>query len=289
MTAMATTHNITDAAIASFSATPNPRLWEIMESLVRHLHGFVVDVELSQEEWATAIAYLTRVGHSCEGARQEFILLSDVLGVSMVVDAINHDAEGDTTESTVLGPFYVDNPKAAAQGADIAAGAAGTPMWIDTQVLDASGAPIAGATVDVWQCDEEGLYDVQRDLSGTEQALRARFVTDEEGRVRCWSVVPVAYQIPSDGPVGDLLAATGRHPWRPAHIHFKIVADGYASLVSHLFVSGDAYLDGDAVFGVKSSLIVDLTDHAGEQAPGGRAVSGRYKQLEYRFVLGKAA
>lgn len=285
MTSAVSPQQITQAALASFAGTHDPRLKTILRGLVRHLHGFVAEIEPSQEEWAAAIGFLTRVGHTCQGARQEFILLSDVLGVSMLVDALNEGGNEAATESTVLGPFYVDQPPIAAQGADIAPDSDGIRMWIDVQVTDGDGAPIEGAQVDIWQCDVDGLYDVQR--ADAEPDLRARFIADQEGRVRCWSVVPVAYQIPFDGPVGDLLKASGRHPWRPAHVHFKISSDGYAPLVTHLFVSGDDYLTSDAVFGVKPSLIVDLPTH--ERDDGSDQVTEKpWCSLEYGFVLRKA-
>jgi hydroxyquinol 1,2-dioxygenase len=275
---------ITEATLASFAATPDPRLREITQSLTRHLHAFVSEVAPSQDEWAAAIGFLTRVGHMCRGPRQEFILLSDVLGVSMLVDALGHEGGDDATESTVLGPFYVDEPPVVAQGSDIASGSSGTRMWIDIQVADEFGVPLEGATVDIWQCDVDGLYDVQRG-GDAKLDLRARFVADREGRVRCWSVVPVAYQIPSDGPVGDLLAATGRHPWRPAHVHFKIACDGYVPLVTHLFVRGDDYLESDAVFGVKPSLIVELPYYTLDRDAAEPSGSEPWRSLEYGFVL----
>lgn len=279
---------ITQATIASFEETPDPRLRQIMTALVRHLHAFVSEVEPTQGEWASAIDYLTRVGHRCQGARQEFILLSDVLGVSMLVDEIGRGADPAATESTVLGPFYVNAPPITGHGADIAMGTEGTPMWIDVEITDTDGRPLPGTIADVWQCDTEGLYDVQRDLAPSEHILRGRFVADDEGRMRCWSTLPVAYSIPSDGPVGDLLAATGRHPWRPAHVHFKLMAEGYAPLVTHLFVNGDKYLRSDAVFGVKDSLVVDLPEHSADSAPAGRQLKTPWRHLAYRFALAKA-
>lgn len=271
--------SITRAAMESFAATPDPRLMQIATALVRHLHRFVTEVAPSQEEWGQAIAFLTRVGQMCQGARQEFILLSDVLGVSMLVDALNHGAQGAVTESTVLGPFYVDAPPLAEQGVDIAAGAVGEPLSLDLRVVDPAGLPLAGAVVDIWQCDGDGLYDVQRaDLD--HHRLRARLHADAAGRVRCRSVMPVAYAIPDDGPVGDLLAATGRHPWRPAHIHFRIEADGHAPLVTHLFAQGGPYLDSDAVFGVKPSLIVEMGQGVGT---GGESSAA----FMHSFVLAK--
>lgn len=274
------TGEITRASIASFSHTPDPRLRQISEALVRHLHAFVVEVQPAQEEWEAAIGFLTRVGHTCQGARQEFILLSDVLGVSMLVDEINAPEDDGATESTVLGPFFVDNPPRAAQGADLAAGVeGGEPLSIEVQVTDVGGSPLPGAQVDIWQCAADGLYDVQRDLPQGEHELRGRFQAGSDGRVRCRSIVPVPYQIPADGPVGDLLAATGRHPWRPAHVHFRISARGYTTLTTHLFPQGDPYLKSDAVFAVKQSLVVEMpARRAGQPHHAGR-------RLEYVFKL----
>lgn len=276
---------ITRAAIASFEQTPDPRLRELVTALTRHLHAFVAEVRPTDEEWFMGVQYLTDVGHACVGPRQEYILLSDVLGVSMLVDALNYTASGGATESTVLGPFFVNDAPPAEQGADIAAGAVGIPLWVDLQITDLSGMPIKEATVDVWQCDEEGLYDVQRGLPEGAHALRGRFTSDDKGYVRFWTISPVAYQIPADGPVGDLLAATGRHPWRPAHIHFKVAAQGFQVLVTHLFVSEDEYLGSDAVFGVKWSLICDFPEHPAGTAPGGRQLDVPWKSLRYNFSL----
>ncbi len=276
---------ITRAAIASFEKTPDPRLREIVTALTRHLHAFVSEVNPTNEEWFAGIEFLTRVGRMCVGPRQEVILLSDVLGVSMLVDALNHPIHRGATESTVLGPFFVREAPPAEQGADIAAGGQGTPLWVDLQVTDPSGTPIPGASVNVWQCDEEGFYDLQRDLPEGAHALRALFTADDDGRVRFWTIAPVAYQIPADGPVGDLLAASGRHPWRPAHVHFQIAAPGYASLTTHLFAADDDYLGSDAVFGVKWSLICDLPAHPPEEAPGGRQLDVPWKSLRFNFSL----
>src|SRR5689334_16886309 len=238
-------HTITQAVLDRFSETPNPRLKRIMGSLVRHLHDFVRDVEPSFEEWRYAIDYLTRTGQICTDTRQEFILLSDTLGISMLVDAINHRMPEGVTESTVLGPFHVADAPFQANGADISGGMQGKRLFVEGSVSAADGMPVAGALVDVWQADHEGLYDVQRpDLDAL--TLRARFRTDANGRSHFWSIMPAAYPIPDDGPVGEMLAATARHPWRPAHVHFMISAEGYETLVTHVFAANSPYLDGDA-------------------------------------------
>ena len=274
-------HSITDAVIERFASTPDPRLKQILSSLVRHAHDFVRDVELTQDEWFAAIQFLTRVGQMCDDKRQEFILLSDTLGISMLVDAINHRQPEGATETTVLGPFYVQNPPVKPMGADISAGLHGTPLYVTGQVTAASGTPLGGAFVDVWQSDDDGFYDVQK--PGDDPQLRARFIADQHGRFALWTLVPKFYPIPDDGPVGDMLTATKRHPYRPAHIHFMIAHPGYDTLVTHLFVDGDPYLDSDAVFGVKQSLVVDLADGAGP-APGRPDIAG-WKTLDHHFGL----
>jgi hydroxyquinol 1,2-dioxygenase len=279
---------ITQASLASFGNAPDPRMRQISQALVKHLHAFVAEVDPTPREWMGGIEFLTRVGHMCQGARQEFILLSDVLGVSMLVDTMANPGGGNATESTVLGPFYVDNPPVADQCADIAANADGVPLWIDVKVADTAGNPLPGAIVDIWEGGPDGLYDVQRDLAPGEYDLRARFVADDEGRVRCWAKAPVSSPVPADGPVGDLLSATGRHPWRPAHVHFRLEAAGHPPLVTHLFASGDEYLTSDAVFGVKPSLILALKDGDSREIPGGKNVEGPWKIMEHTFVLADA-
>ena len=274
-------HSITDAVIARFAETPDPRLKRIMESLVRHAHDFVRDVELTQDEWLAAIMFLTRTGHMSDDKRQEFILLSDTLGISMLVDAINHRQPAGATETTVLGPFYVQDPPIKPNGADITAGMEGTPLRVTGTVTTPDGKKLPGAIVDVWQADDDGFYDVQK--AGDDPSLRARLIADGAGRFAFWTIAPKYYPIPDDGPVGDMLKATKRHPYRPAHIHFMIAHPGYDTLVTHLFVDGDPYLDSDAVFGVKQSLIVSLTDEAG-QAPG-KDIKGGWKSLDHTFGL----
>jgi hydroxyquinol 1,2-dioxygenase len=281
-------NNITAAVIDRYKNTPDPRLKKIMTSLVQHLHDFVRDVELTEAEWAQAIAFLTRTGQLCTDKRQEFILLSDTLGVSMLVDAINHRFAKGTTETTVKGPFYVENPPEAAFGGNISGEAQGEPLYIDGSILSEDGKPVANAIVDVWHSDAEGFYDVQ--LPELEEpTLRARFHTDAQGRFRFWTILPRYYPIPYDGTVGDMLKATERHPYRPAHVHFMIIADGHETLVTHLFVDGDQYLDSDAVFAVKNSLIRDFTRQAPGAAPDGKKMDASWRKLHNDFVLAKAA
>jgi hydroxyquinol 1,2-dioxygenase len=221
-----TEHNITDAVIARFEACGDPRLKELLESLVCHLHAFVRETKLTEAEWQRGIAFLTDTGHITDERRQEFILLSDTLGVSMLTVAQNHSRPPGATEATVFGPFHVEGAPQVDSGADIAAGAPGEPLCASCRVRALDGTPVAGATVDVWQSDQDGFYDVQ--LEGLDHhRARAVLTTDAQGRFAFRSILPVAYPIPTDGPVGRMLVASGRHPWRPAHVHFMIRAPGY--------------------------------------------------------------
>jgi len=280
--------NITLAAIDRYKNSPNPRLNRIMTSLVQHLHDFVRDVQLTEKEWGQAIDFLTRTGKLCTDKRQEFILLSDTLGVSMLVDAINHRFAKGITETTVLGPFYLQDPPEEPLGADIHGEAKGEPLYIDGSVRSEGGTPVPNAIVDVWHSDAEGFYDVQLpDFAAP--TLRARFHTDAQGRFRFWTILPRCYPIPCDGTVGEMLKASARDPYRPAHVHFMIMADGHEKLVTHLFVNGDQYLDSDAVFAVKNSLIRDFTQEAPGVAPDGRKMETPWRSLHSDFVLAKAA
>jgi hydroxyquinol 1,2-dioxygenase len=274
--------DVTEEVLASFAGAADPRFREVGESLVRHLHGFVAEVEPTEAEWFAAIDFLTRVGHITDDRRQEFVLLSDVLGVSMQVIGINHRAASGATESTVFGPFFVEGSPAFDHGDDLAAGAPGRPCVVRGRVAGVDGSPVAGARVDVWQADEDGLYDVQYADDATRG--RGHLETDEDGRFWFWTVLPVAYPIPSDGPVGELLRAAGRSPMRPAHIHFMIAAEGYERLITHVFTAGDEHLGSDAVFGVKPSLIAPFTRHEPGSAPG-REVGEDWFSLDYEFVL----
>ncbi len=276
---------ITDAVLARLGGAKSARAREISEALVRHLHAFVREVSLTEEEWAAGIAFLTRTGKLCDDKRQEFILLSDTLGVSMLVDAIAHRGSAGATETTVLGPFYVAGRRDFPLGANLAAGVPGVPMIVTGSVSSVAGAPLAGAEVDVWQSDAEGFYDVQR---RDDLVLRGQFRTDAEGRFWFWSVRPSAYPIPDDGTVGEMLAAQGRHPWRPAHVHFIVRAGGFRPLVTHIFAEGDAYLDSDAVFGVKSSLVRPYEERPPGVAPDGTARAENYVHMHADFVLKRA-
>lgn len=272
-----TSNSLLQQVLDRFADTPDPRLRELLMSLVRHLHAVIQETRPSEQEWMRGIAFLTAVGQTCDDKRQEFILLSDVLGASMQVVAAQGERSPGCTESTVFGPFHVEGAPAVANGGDLAQGATGAPCVVHASVRGADGAPVAGATVDVWQSDDEGLYDVQRPELASAQG-RGVLTTDAQGR--CWfqSVLPVPYPIPTDGPVGQLLQATGRSPWRPAHLHFRIQAPGYATLITHVFRSGDPHLATDPVFGVRPSLVADW--------PAG--ADGEHT-LHYDFVLQPAS
>jgi alcohol dehydrogenase class IV/protocatechuate 3,4-dioxygenase beta subunit len=269
--------------VASFDKTPDARVRQLATDLVRRLHGFVAYNALGEEEWRFAIDFLTRAGHITSDVRQEFVLLSDTLGVSSAVDLVTNSRAAEATPSAVLGPFYVEGPPEREEGADIAEGLPGEPLYVSVRVTGADGQPLAGAVVDVWQSNADGFYDVQLpDLDGP--ALRARFRADGDGWIKFWSILPSPYPIPDDGPVGAMLAAVGRHPFRAPHLHFMLSAPGRRRLVTQLFVAGGAYIDGDTVFGVKEALVVDYPQHTGP-TPDGRAIEGPWHRLDYTFRL----
>jgi hydroxyquinol 1,2-dioxygenase len=276
--------NITQAVLARLSETPDPRLKEILTSLVQHLHGFARDVKLTEPEWMAAIEFLTRVGHKCDDKRQEFILLSDTLGLSMLTVALNQRKPQGCTEATVFGPFHVPGAPEYPLGADVSNGASGEPCFVAGAIRGADGRPVPGAVLEVWQADADGFYDVQYAELEEHQA-RGVLRADAEGRYRFRTIVAEAYPIPVDGPVGDMLRATRRHPWRPAHLHFMIRAEGYETLITHVFRNGDQYLDSDAVFAVRSSLIADWVRHEPGVAPDGTAMDRPFYTLDFDFVL----
>ena len=248
--------NLTAEVLYRIRKTKNPRLKQIMTAYIRHLHAFVRDVKPTPEEWMQGIQFLTETGQWCTGKRQEYILMSDTLGVSMLVDAINYKASGGATESTVLGPFHREKAPQYPLGANISKHASdGEPCLVSGTVCDARGRPVAGAKLDVWEGGADGLYDSQK---GDEMNLRGVFRADPRGRFHFRCVTPSFYPVPNDGPVGRMLNATGRHPMRPPHLHFWITAKGCKPLITHLFVKGGKYLDSDAVFGVKPDLIIDF-------------------------------
>jgi len=256
----------TAAVLGRLSGCEDPRLKEIMTSVITHLHAVIREVKPTPEEWMTAIRFLTETGQICDDKRQEFILLSDTLGVSMLIDAINHRKPSGATESTVLGPFHVAGAPKKEMGDSISLDGKGDPTWVSGRVVDLDGKPIGGALLDVWQSSSEGAYDVQ-DPNQPEMNLRGLFTTGPDGRFFFRTVKPSSYAVPTDGPVGRMLTALGRHPMRPAHTHFIVGAPGFEPVTTHMFVGGDEYLDSDAVFGVKDSLVVPFvkTDDA-EQA-----------------------
>ncbi|HZG92765.1 MAG TPA: dioxygenase [Pseudonocardia sp.] len=274
---------VTDQVVDSFAGTQDDRLREIVQSLTRHLHGFAREVRLTHEEWLAGIEFLTRVGHKTDDRRQEFILLSDVLGLSMLTVGINSPATPAATESTVFGPFFVPTAPEVPLGGDIAHGAKGMPCWVSGTVRSTDGSPVAGARIEVWEADEDGLYDVQ--YEGDVVAGRGWLTSADDGGYRFWSVRPSHYGIPIDGPVGELLESTGRSPMRPAHLHFKVDAPGHRTLITHIFAAGDRYLDTDAVFGVKPSLVVDFAEHDPGPAPDGRVLDVRWAQVAFDIVL----
>ncbi|MEW6642387.1 MAG: intradiol ring-cleavage dioxygenase [Pseudomonadota bacterium] len=276
---------ITDAVLERIKDAGNPRIKEISEALVRHLHAFVREVRPTQKEWEQGIDFLTRTGHMCDDKRQEFILLSDALGVSMLVDAINHPVPEGATETTVLGPFYVQAAPERALGEDISGGIEGDPLLVTGTVSSSDGQPIPHAIIDVWHSDNDGYYDVQQLDELGHLAMRARFHADEKGHFNFWSIRPAAYPIPHDGPVGQMLEAQGRHPWRPAHVHFMISAPGFEQLVTHVFEAGDRYLDSDVVFGVKDSLIREFVRREPGPAADGWVLNVPYYHLNYDFGL----
>jgi len=288
-----TEDDITAEVLQRFAETPDPRLRQIMLGLVKHLHAFVKEVELTEAEWFQAIEILTEAGRMCSDKRQEFILFSDTLGVSMVVDLLSHRKPDGATESTVFGPFHRLGAPELPTGGNIAQlDKTGTPTLVSGRVLDLDGNPIKGALLDVCQAQSNGLYDSQdAGLGGLH--MRGKFRTDAEGCYLVRTVRPVNYPIPSDGPVGRMLRATGRHPWRPAHIHFVVSADGYEPVTTHIFDRTDEYLGSDAVFAVKDSLICDFVRHEGRESRGGEAerlgIDPPFLTAEFDFHLKPAS
>jgi len=268
---------------------PNPRLKFLLSNLVGHLHDFVRETDLTTEEWMQSIQFLTATGKKSTDIRQEFILLSDVLGVSALVDALDHPRVGNSTENTVLGPFFTEDAHDISHGESIASEGKGEYMYVSGNVKAVDGTSVAGAIVDTWETDDQGFYDTQYD-GRTEPDCRGRLKTGDKGEYAFRAVVPVAYPVPKDGPVGELMGKMGRHVFRPAHLHVKIQAEGYETLVTTLFPRGDPYLTSDAVFGVKKSLIADLGEVIGEEETRkkGFKKGDRFKTLEWDFVLVKS-
>lgn len=274
---------LTETVLASFAATPDPRLRELVTALTTHLHAFAREVRLTEAEWAAAVDFLTAAGHITGDKRQEFVLLSDVLGLSMQTITINHPVHDRVTESTVLGPFFVEGAPRIDNGGDLAFGATGEPCWVEGSVSDEDGNAVPGARLEVWEADDDGRYDVQ--YEGDRLAARGHLFTEDDGSFRFWALTPTPYPIPDDGPVGRLLAATRRSSMRAPHLHFLVSAAGLRTLVTHIFVAGDD-LTSDSVFGVRDSLIKQFERQpAGTATPDGRAVAGSWRRVRFDIVL----
>ncbi|WP_150237620.1 dioxygenase family protein [Nocardiopsis quinghaiensis] len=281
--AFVTEENLTDLAVERWGSAHDPRTARLMTALVRHLHAFAREVELTEDEWAAAVEWLTATGQACDDKRQEFILASDVLGLSTLVVQLNNRFSGDATPATVLGPFHIDGSPEAGFGHDMSEGIEGTPLYVTGRVTDTDGVPVAGAVLDVWQADAEGAYEAQLEVD--EARLRAKYRTREDGTYCLRTIAPLGYTIPLDGPVGDLVGRTDISPYRPAHIHFLIDEPGHARLITHLFREGADFLATDVVFGTKDALVVSFTEHPAGPAPDGSACDRPYLRAEYDFVL----
>lgn len=279
----ATEDNITDLAVDRWSTAHDPRLAEVMASLVRHLHDFAREVRLTEEEWLAGLQWLTRVGQISDDKRVEAILASDVLGLSMLVVQMNNRFGPGATPATVLGPFHIDGSPAAPYGWDMSEGIEGTPFFLTGTVRSVTGEPIPGAVLDVWQADADGTYEAQLDVD--EARLRAKYQTREDGTYCIRTIVPLGYAIPMDGPVGDLISRTDISYYRPCHIHFLFEEDGYERLVTHLFAEGAEYLETDVVFGVKEALVTPFVAQEPGEAPDGTTVDVPFVTATYDFVL----
>lgn len=280
-----TEDNSAEAVIARMADAKNERLKEVMAVIVRHMHAAVKEIEPTQDEWMEAIMFLTKTGHMCDDWRQEFILLSDTLGVSMLVDAINSRRPTGASENTVLGPFHVDGAPELEMGANICLDGKGEPMLVHGRILDTDGAPLEGVTIDVWQANDEGFYDVQQKGIQPDFNLRGKFKTGPDGRYHFLAVKPKFYPIPYDGPVGKMLHALARHPYRPAHFHYIIAKDGYDTLTTHIFDPDDEYINSDAVFGVKESLLAEFKPVDDPEKAKALGLGGRYYDVEHDFIL----
>ncbi|GLW07974.1 6-chlorohydroxyquinol-1,2-dioxygenase [Microtetraspora sp. NBRC 13810] len=279
--------SITEAVQKTFDGAEDERVKELFVCLVQHVHDFAREVRLTGDEWFKAVDFLTRVGEVTTPTRQEFVLLSDILGVSVLVDLINHESGSSATDSTLLGPFYVEGRPAVENGADISGGVEGTPLFFRGTVVDTDGKPVAGARVDTWHSDGDGFYDVQMPEKLHDRlAMRALMTTDDEGRFWYRSIAPRYYPVPTDGPCGEILRTANRSAMRPEHLHFWLHAEGFEPLITMLFRRDDPYLEHDAVFGAKRSLVVDFVHHeAGETAPDGTRMDEPFQNVEWTFVL----
>ena len=282
------TEQITQEVLRRFEETPDPRLRQIMLSLVQHLHAFAKDVKLTSEEWLKAMQLLEDTGKWCAPGRNEFIIFSDALGLSMLTVTQDYRRPQGATEPTLLGPFLVEDAPHFEMGSDISAGAVGTPLHAQGRVLDLQGQPVSGAVIDVWHSDDRGLYDVQDGFEEKGAWARGQLTTGADGRWRFWTVMPVDYPIPQDGTAIEMLRATTGCSMRLAHLHFRIVAHGQRPLVTHIFDRQSAVLGDDAVFGVRPSLVADFVRHTAGTAPDGRVMPGAFCTLDYDFVLASA-
>jgi len=280
---MVTEDNITELAAQRWRTAHDPRLAEVLTSLVRHLHDFARDVRLTEAEWMAAIQWLTRTGQSSDDKRQEFILASDVLGLSMLVVQMNHRFDDRATPATVLGPFHIDGSPEFGYAGDMAAGIEGDPLYIHGVVRDLAGKPVPGAALDVWQADGDGTYEAQLDVD--EARLRGKFASRDDGTYCVRTITPKGYTIPMDGTVGDLIGRTDISHFRPAHVHFLVTAAGYEPLITHLFEQGAQYLDSDVVFGTKEQLVVPFVRHESAQTAPDGSSSGPWTGAAYDFVL----
>jgi len=280
---LVTEENITDLAADRWGTAQDPRLAEIMTALVRHLHDFAREVQLTEEEWLAAMLWLTKTGQISDEKRLEFILASDVLGLSMLVVQMNHRFDERATPATVLGPFHIEGSPELAFGGDMSEGVPGRPLYIHGAVRDLDGRPLAGALLDVWQADTDGAYESQLDVD--EARLRAKYTTREDGSYCVRTVAPMGYTIPMDGPVGELISRTDISHFRPAHVHFLVTAPGHQPLITHLFEEGAEYLDTDVVFGTKAELVVPLVTRDPGSTPDGNTSSEDWLEARYDFVL----
>jgi hydroxyquinol 1,2-dioxygenase len=280
---LVTEDNITDLAAQRWGTARDPRLAEVMTALVRHLHDFAREVRLTEAEWMAAVQWLTRTGRISDDKREEFILASDVLGLSMLVVQMNHRLDPAATPATVLGPFHIEGSPELGFGADMSDGLPGTPLYLHGTVRDLAGNPVGGAVLDVWQADTDGAYEAQLDVD--EARLRAKYTAREDGSYCVRTIAPLGYAIPMDGPVGDLIARTEISHFRPAHVHVLLAVPGYEPLVTHLFQEGSQYLDSDVVFGTKAELVVAFEPREPGPTPDGGASDVPWLEARYDFVL----
>jgi hydroxyquinol 1,2-dioxygenase len=281
--ALLTGEDFTKSVLKRWEDIPDPRLREVMQSAIKHLHAFVSEVQPSGAEWFKAIEFLTAIGHKCDDKRQEFILASDVMGVSMLVDDINNRRVAGATPSTVEGPFHIPNAPEVADGGDMAKGAPGIPCFVTGTVRGLNGEPVAGAVLDLWQTDGEGLYEEQRRTA--EPWMRGIYRSRADGSYTIRTVAPISYTIPMDGPIGEFFGRTNMSHMRPAHIHFAISAPGYHGVVTHLFQKGDKFIDNDVVYGVKAPLVTEFVKRPPGKAPNGEMVDTPFYEVKYDFVL----